>query len=159
MHLEGLKRVVELRGGLDAVRTTNPMAANLVFWCALVSIDEPALLPVTYGDAELEMDWLDNSETVTLLTHDGQQADLRDFGVDIITANLLHEVQRLSRLYAFTINHGTPGEAVTVLSYFCSVLERLLLMSRMPSNDSPVPGLSQSCRLAGCLHVRSILFG
>lgn len=155
MHLEGLKRVVELRGGLDAVRTTNPMAANLVFWCAMVSVNEPSLLPLTYGDAERDMDWLNNPDTATLLTHDGGQANLRDFGVDVVTANLLHEVQRLSRLYTSTLGYGSAHEAITVLSYLCSVLERMLQLSRSPSNDSLIPGLSQSCRLAGCLHVRN----
>jgi hypothetical protein len=45
-HLEGLKRVVEIRGGLDLIRKTNAMAANVVFWCAMVSINEPILLPL-----------------------------------------------------------------------------------------------------------------
>lgn len=32
MHIGGLKRMVALRGGLDAIRFTNPMTANIVFW-------------------------------------------------------------------------------------------------------------------------------
>ncbi|KAK5174277.1 uncharacterized protein LTR77_001357 [Saxophila tyrrhenica] len=159
MHLEGLKRVVELRGGLDNVRTTNPMAANLVFWCAMVSVNEPSLLPLTYGDATRELDWLQNPDTATLLTHDGGHANLRDFGVDVVTANVLHEVQRLSRLYTSTLNYGSTHEATTVLSYLCSVLERMLQLSQAPSNDSPIPGLSQSCRLAGCLHIFTPMSG
>lgn len=135
------------------------MAANVVFWCAMVSINEPAFLPLTYGDVEREMDWLGNPETATLLTHDGSQADLADFGVDVVTANILHEVQRLSRLYTSTLEYGTPENAVTVLSYLCSILERLLQMSRHSAEGSPVPGLSQSCRLAGCLHVFTPMSG
>ncbi|KAK5119777.1 hypothetical protein LTR85_007353 [Meristemomyces frigidus] len=159
MHLEGLKRVVELRGGLDVIRVSNAMAANVVFWCAMVSINEPTLLPLTYGDQEREMDWISNPETSTLLTHDGSQADLKEFGVDVRTANVLHEVQRLSRLYTSTIEYGTPEEAVTVLSYLCSILERLLQMGQYTVEDSPIPGLSQSCRLAGCLHVFTPMSG
>lgn len=128
------------------------MAANVVFWCAMVSVNEPTLLPLTYGD-HWEMDWISNQESATLLTHDGSEADLTEFGVDLPTANILHEVQRLSRLYTSTVEHGTPEEAVTVLSHLCSVIERLLQMSKHSAEDSPVPGLSQSCRLAGCLHV------
>jgi len=93
MHLEGLKRVVELRGGLDAIRRTNSMAANVVFWCAMVSINEPMLLPVSYGDHERDVDWLNNPETASLLTHDGSEKDLTEYGVDVPTANILHEVQ------------------------------------------------------------------
>lgn len=158
MHLEGLKRGVEARGGLEMIRSTNPMAANLVFWCAMVSINEPGLLPLTYGDYNRDFD-LSNPETATLITHDGGEADLRDSGVDVRTANLLHEVQRLSRLYSSTLHDRTPQEAVDVLSYLCSILDRLLQMSKLPSTDSPVPGLSQSCRIAGCLHVLAPMAG
>lgn len=32
MHMNGLKRMVDIRGGLNAIRETNPMVANSVFW-------------------------------------------------------------------------------------------------------------------------------
>jgi hypothetical protein len=67
--------------------------------------------------------------------------------------------QRLSRNYTATVNNGTPEGANVILSYLCSVLERLLQMSRSPTTDSPIPGLSQSCRLAGCLHVFTPMSG
>lgn len=31
MHVEGLKRMVSIRGGLDAIRATNPVLTNLIF--------------------------------------------------------------------------------------------------------------------------------
>jgi hypothetical protein len=42
MHLDGLKRMLHIRGGLSSVRDSNPMVANSVFWsvlsfCLLVS--------------------------------------------------------------------------------------------------------------------------
>lgn len=79
--------------------------------------------------------------------------------MDVVTANILHEVQRLSRNYTATVNYGSPEEATTVLSYLCSIVERLLQMSRFPTQGSPTPGLSQSCRLAGCLHIFTPLSG
>lgn len=157
MHLDGLKRVVELRGGLDSVRSTNPMVSNLVFWCAMVSMNEPSLLPLAYGDAKMSL--LNDPSTATLLTHDGGQANLFDFGVDVVTANVLHEVQRLSKLYTSTLLYGSAEEAVRVLSQLCSILEKMLQLSKEPSADSPIPGLSQSCRLAGCLHLFTPLSG
>ena len=138
---------------LDAVRRTNAMAANVVFWCAMVSINEPNLLPFSYVDNNSSDEWLLNQETARLHTHDGGEANLGDFGVDVITANVLHEVQRLSRLYTATLEYGTPQEAITVLSYLCSILDRLMQLGKTCSEDSPVPGLSQSCRMAGVLHV------
>jgi hypothetical protein len=32
MHINGLKRMVGIRGGLQAIREMNPMLANSVFW-------------------------------------------------------------------------------------------------------------------------------
>ena len=32
MHIDGLKRMVGIRGGLNAIRETNPMVANSTFW-------------------------------------------------------------------------------------------------------------------------------
>jgi hypothetical protein len=32
MHIDGLNRMVAIRGGLGAIRETNPMVANSVFW-------------------------------------------------------------------------------------------------------------------------------
>lgn len=119
----------------------------------MVSINEPHLLPIEYGDLERDIDWLHNRETATLLTHDQSQANLEEWGVDVVTANILHEVQRLSRLYTSTVTYGTPQEAVIVLSHLCSILEKLLQLSSSRLGESDIPGLSQSCRLAGCLHV------
>lgn len=153
MHLEALKRIIEMRGGLEAIRQSNPMAANFAFWCAMVSIGEPTFLPLTYGEETSDVEWLHSADTATILTHDGGMASLADFDVDVITANVLHRVQQLSQLYTSQVESGTPREATDVLSNLCSILERLLRLSKAPSKDSPIPGLSQSCRLAGCLHL------
>lgn len=76
-----------------------------------------------------------------------------------MTANILREVQRLSRLYTSVVQYGSTEEAIEVLSYPCSILERLLQMSKSSTEDSLVPGLSQSCRLASCLHVFTPMSG
>jgi hypothetical protein len=154
MHISGLKQVVALRGGLEAIRTSSPMAANITFWISMISINEPALLPLSYGDlATPRPTWYYEREVPPLHTHSGSLVDLKAFGVDAATAGILHEVQCLSRMYTATVDYGTPAEAAGVMSHLCSIIDRLLQMSRLPSTDSPVPGLSQSCRLAGCLHV------
>jgi hypothetical protein len=102
---------------------------------------------------------LSDADSFMLSTHDGGVKDLREFGVDLVTARILHQVQHLSRSYTSTVNYGSPEQATTVLSDLCSVLEKLLQMSRFSTTDSQIPGLSQSCRLAGCLHVFSPMSG
>ena len=154
MHISGLKQVVRLRGGLEAIRASNPMVANLTFWLSMISINEPALLPLSYGSDPIP--FYHAREAQPLHTHSGALVDLRTFGVDVPTANILHEVQRLSQMYTAAVDYGTPAEATQVLSHLCSIVDRLMRMSReseAAETDSPVPGLSRSCRLAGCLHI------
>ena len=45
MHLDGLKRMLDIRGGLDAIRDTNPMIANSVFWYDNPCVTFNALTP------------------------------------------------------------------------------------------------------------------
>lgn len=32
MHVEGVKKLVHMRGGINAVRQTNPLTARMVSW-------------------------------------------------------------------------------------------------------------------------------
>lgn len=159
MHTSALKHIVDQRGGLSAIKAGNQMVANVLFWCALVAINEPALLPLTYEDALETVQPMQDEEDAYLLTHDGGEANLFDVGLDPQTAYILHEVQRLSRLYTSTLNYGSPEEAMSVLSQLCIILQRLLTLSRLSEDATETPGLSQSCRLAGVLHVLTPLAG
>lgn len=159
MHILALKHIVEQRGGLSAIKAANQLIANLLFWCALVAINEPSLLPLTYEDTLETVQQVEDEEDSYLLTHDGEEANLFDLGLDSQTAYVLHEVQRLSRLYTSTLNYGSPEEAMNVLSQLCMILQRLLTLSKHSEDATEIPGLSQSCRLAGVLHVFTPLSG
>lgn len=39
MHMDGLRRMVYIRGGLHAVREASPMTANWVFWYVVVVLE------------------------------------------------------------------------------------------------------------------------
>lgn len=159
MHRLALKHIVDQRGGLAAIKAGNSMVANLLFWCALVAINEPSLLPLTYEDALGTVEPLEVAEEASLLTHDGGEADLLDLGLDSQTAYVLHEVQRFSRLYTSTLSYGSPEQAMNILSQLCMILQRLLTLSKLSEDATEIPGLSQSCRLAGVLHVLTPLSG
>lgn len=151
MHLDGLRQIVGMRGGLEAVRANNAMAANMVYWCTMVSIGEPSLLPPSYGGVPAA-DELQHLQSTFLLTHHGTETDLAAFGLDFTTASTLHEVQQASRLYVWSLEHDSPHDSIKILSQVCVMLQKLLHISRAPMVDvSDVAGLSASCRLAGCL--------
>ncbi|KAK4495178.1 hypothetical protein PRZ48_013505 [Zasmidium cellare] len=156
MHISALKSIVDQAGGLSTIKAENPMVANVLFWCALVAINEPSLLPLKYEDV---LQTVDDTEGFSLLTHDGGEADLFDLGLDSQTAYVLHDVQRLSRLYTSTIEYGSPDQAMNVLNQLCMILQRLLTLSKLPDDATETPGLSQNCRLAGVIHVFTSLSG
>lgn len=112
MHISVLTHIVNQRGGLSAFKAENQMAAHVLFWCALVAINEPSLLSLSDEDSLDMPDQSHSTKQITLLTNDGGEADLLDLGLDPQISYVLHEVQRLPRLYTSTLIHSNPGEAM-----------------------------------------------
>ncbi|KAK6441433.1 hypothetical protein LTR95_002336 [Oleoguttula sp. CCFEE 5521] len=159
MHTAGLKQAVGIRGGLEAIRSTCSMTANFIFWISMISTHEPSLLQLGYGDLHNPPRWFHEREAQPLLTHSGNFVDLLDFGVDVPTANLLREIQRLTKLYTTALDGESAEQATNILSHLCSVIDSLFQLSREQTMDAVIPGLSQSCRLAGCLHILTPMSG
>lgn len=122
----------------------------------MVSINEPEILPLDFGDLLHQPTWL---HATSIATHDGNQLDLDQYGIDYLTSTTLHEVQRISRHYTASAHYSSPQEAICVLTQLCSILERLLQLGQMTSDQLTMPGLAQSCRLAAALHIFMPLSG
>ena len=61
------------------------------------------------------------------------------------------EVEDLSRRYITTKSYSSAEEAVTVLSHFYSVLQRLLQLTPNAGNRRPEFYISECCRYAAAL--------
>ncbi|GAB1735816.1 hypothetical protein NU219Hw_g5157t1 [Hortaea werneckii] len=158
-HLAGLKSLVKMRGGLEAIRSTNPLAANVIYWYTVVSIGEPQLLDISFGDFNRPLHWQSSDRHAMVLTHNAAWTDLRDYGVDSEVTLLLSKVQGYSIGYMTALDHGSSNEAVQLLSRLGSMIDELLQQGAPQGSDIQEPGLAQSCIIASCLHLFTPMSG
>lgn len=159
-HLQGLRKVVELRGGLPSIREQNSLVGNFVFWVAIVTGDEPSPKALDYPSYDWQsFRFARRSETLRLHTHTGAYTDLSKFGVDDTTAWILQEVQSLSEEFYTKAASGPPEEVQSLLSATCEVISTLLDLANEEVAGTPVSDLSRSCRIAGCLHIFTPMSG
>ncbi|KAK8215348.1 hypothetical protein M8818_001969 [Zalaria obscura] len=123
MHLEGLKRMVHIRGGLNALRCANALAANVVF-CpeniqALYGIG--ALLVSTRSHLCPHPALLHSRATVTAGTDDERSTYNARSSAELSVGCCIAYIHAAERLLPFAIlNDCRPGsrpEAVTHSSY------------------------------------------
>ncbi|KAI7212082.1 hypothetical protein KC333_g7315 [Hortaea werneckii] len=158
-HLAGLKNLIKMRGGLEAIRSSSPLAANVIYWYTVVSIGEPQLLDISFGDFNRPLHWQSSDSHAKVLTHNAAWTDLRDYGVDTEVTLLLSKVQGYSIGYMAALDHGSSQEAVQLLSRLCSIIDELLQQGTPQGSDIREPGLAQSCRIASCLHLFTPMSG
>ncbi|KAF4624750.1 hypothetical protein G7Y89_g13423 [Cudoniella acicularis] len=171
MHINGLKRMIELRGGLDAIRQTNPMVANTVFWIFTVAIYEipylnfdPTLPLFTPSEYNLSF-----SPTTTPTSHSndcgpkynnsGVREGLISLGLDHNIASIVVSIQRISQLVPSNSAYPTASTSLTILTRMCTISHLLSLPPLVPSENegeragNQTAALSETTRLATLLHV------
>ncbi|KAI7493322.1 hypothetical protein KC367_g8643 [Hortaea werneckii] len=158
-HLAGLKNLIKMRGGLEAIRSANPLAANVIYWYTVVSMGEPQVLDISFGDFNRPLHWQFSDRHAKVLTHDAAWTDLRIYGVDAEVTLLLSTIQGYSIGYMAALDHGSSKEAVQLLSRACSIIDELLQQRTPRASDAGEPGLAQSCRIASCLHLFTPMSG
>ena len=121
---------------------------------SLVAINELDLIPLDLGTTSPQSQY-----PSTGLSHEG--LNFTDLGVDRATTDVMLEVEDLSRRYTPPDSYSSAEEATTVLSQFCSVLQRLLskLAPASYNDKSWEFRISESCRYAAALHVFTPLSG
>ncbi|KAH7351269.1 hypothetical protein BKA65DRAFT_255223 [Rhexocercosporidium sp. MPI-PUGE-AT-0058] len=182
MHMDGLKRMVDIRGGLNAIRQTNAMVANSVFWIFVVAMYEipypafdrnlPAFAPHEHNlhipivperlDVHSHFSDIDPSLSVATTSRS------TDMSIDLIApdlanpvASVLISIQHVSHLVPTNDAYPTAATSSVVLTRMCTLLSHLLsLTPRDLQSSSVAPGavqpsylLSECTRLALLLHV------
>ncbi|KAF2235640.1 hypothetical protein EV356DRAFT_444661 [Viridothelium virens] len=126
MHMEGLKRMVNARGGLDALRVSSPMAANIAFWMSMIASNQVRSLPLAY---EFEGQFHDFPGSVVFSHVDPELYDATE------TRNMiLKEANHMSHMFTITVT-------------------TLFQLSPRPETDPVISRLLESCRYAAVLHV------
>lgn len=134
MHIEGLKRMVKIRGGLGAIRSTNPMLANLIFGTSMTVMTEPQFPPGVKKPQPCRD--LPNS------TSDTPLFEFESLGVSTAHAKIMREIKFMTN----AVSLHWPANATP--NYCSDVLVRLLYLPQ-PVDDGPlVASISECCRLA-----------
>jgi len=182
MHLEGLKRILGIRGGLGSVRDSNPMVANSVFSSvqsllacfeilntsirafavALYEVPYPNLDPILPPFQPSDHGLISPSED-HLVSHfqefgpqqeSLQALEFQSLGVDQNVALVVNSVQHVSQLVP-THSYPTAFTSLVILTRMCNLLSYLLSIQPI-LNDSLryyATLVSESMRLSTLLHV------
>ncbi|EPE27424.1 Zn2/Cys6 DNA-binding protein [Glarea lozoyensis ATCC 20868] len=144
MHMDGLKTMIDLRGGLQAIRLSGPMVANLIFWMFVVSMYESEYPPL---DPELPLYLGSISQFEDIAPLHDQSIDLTAMGLGEPVASVLISIQHVSQLVPSSTAYPTAATSLTILSRTCALLSHLLSIPPQASF------ISEAARFATLLHV------
>ncbi|KAJ3550272.1 hypothetical protein NM208_g61 [Fusarium decemcellulare] len=146
-HIEGVKRMVGVRGGINQVRLTSPLTARMIAWVSMLVTRAPQF--PTQDDFGLGdgvgpiFQWL-------LVPTDLDPEDEAVFALDIDTA-LADILIRLRRLFH---TPEDPSLSTTDLhDLTCFVVHRLLLLGPLVSENLTHSATSESLRHALALYM------
>ncbi|OAL39775.1 hypothetical protein AYO20_00687 [Fonsecaea nubica] len=160
IHVSGLKQMLEVRGGLESIRMSNPTIANMLFcmFIATADVDFPSCDAQAVVQRPL---WFYQSLHATHDLHDthvdGLNPSPLDFhahGVLAEYAELMLNIRMLAMTYQTAQDCSSATEYQGVLTFLCATLQRLLTL--------PVPDLltgsyertiTAACRHALIIHV------
>ncbi|KAM0273230.1 hypothetical protein ACHAQH_008366 [Verticillium albo-atrum] len=145
-HVEGVKKLVELRGGINAVRQTSPLTARMVSWASMLIMGHPQFdtqNDVGIGDGIPPIpEW--QMESATLGDH---LIDLSSYEIDDAVSNVINRLRNV-----FQKAQHAPFSTTRLHDLTCFVVHRLLLSKPDPSEASSSP-LNECIRYATILYM------
>ncbi|RJE25106.1 hypothetical protein PHISCL_02577 [Aspergillus sclerotialis] len=132
MHVEGVKRLVRMRGGISAVRQTSPLTARMVSWVSMLIMGHPQFS--TQNDAGIGdgippiPEW--QLDTTTL------HNDIPDISNDYVDYEVKNVLLRLRN--AFQRAQQIPFSTTQLHDLTCFVVHRLLLSASDTTNPEPL---------------------
>ncbi|KUJ12249.1 uncharacterized protein LY89DRAFT_673249 [Mollisia scopiformis] len=142
MHIQGLKRMVALRGGLHTIRSTNHMLANLIFGISLTVTTELQFFP------ETPLEPLASDDPIELAHEPHLAQDPRLFRLDNVGLSRDHvQVFKVLRYNTNRADIEWPDNAAPTK---CSDIMARMMALPIPVDEGPViASISESSRLAG----------
>ncbi|GAB1318349.1 hypothetical protein MFIFM68171_08559 [Madurella fahalii] len=123
MHVNGVKRLVDLRGGINAVRQTSPLTARMVSWVSMLIMGHPQF--ETQDDAGIGHgippipEWQLNSPAVQ------DPPELGGLGIDEEVRNVFIRLRNV-----FQAAERIPFTSTQLHDLTCFVIHRLLRLAR-----------------------------
>ncbi|KAL9066788.1 MAG: hypothetical protein Q9157_007027, partial [Trypethelium eluteriae] len=150
MHMDGLNRMIIVRGGLNAIRKSNAMVANIVF-CMFIAADEA--FPTLDLESQQETPgWYLESLP---LVEQREYLDLEDCGVASEFASVMKGIRLLAQCYQTADDTDSAEHYLSVLSFLCSSMQRIVSLPPPQSEDVDVYHVTEACRSAMVVHVFS----
>ncbi|KGO36364.1 Protein of unknown function DUF3468 [Penicillium expansum] len=146
MHVNGLKRLVDMRGGINAVRQTSPLTARMVSWVSMLIMGHPQF--ETQDDFGIgdgippTSEWQFDSTAL-----DDQLFDLSTIEVEYAVKNVFN---RLRNIFQRARNITFPATQLHDLT--CFVIHRLLL-SAPATTIPPTSPMTESIRYGIILYM------
>ncbi|PQE30907.1 C6 zinc finger domain-containing protein [Rutstroemia sp. NJR-2017a WRK4] len=169
MHMAGLSRMVDLVGGLNAIRERNPMIANSVFWTFTVAMYElpypcfdptlPEFYPADHNlslveNARIYSHFQDFAPDLNNPTLASMQAS--DFNLTEPIATARYSIQHVSHLVPKHSTYPTASTSLVILTRICTILSHLQSIAPsapLPASTDPQILMTESTRLALLLHI------
>ncbi|KAI9658306.1 MAG: hypothetical protein M1821_002439 [Bathelium mastoideum] len=150
MHIDGLKRMVIVRGGLGAIRMSNAMVANIVF-CMFIAADE------AFPTIDLEV----KDEKPHWYSQRLPQVEQRDYldleacGVALEFAAVMKDVRLLAQCYQTADDTDSAEHYLSVLSFLCASMQRIVSLPSPQLEEPDCYHFTEACRSAMIVHVFS----
>ncbi|KAG0160173.1 Fungal transcriptional regulatory protein, N-terminal [Penicillium digitatum] len=139
MHVNGLKKLVDMRGGINAVRQTSPLTARMVSWVSMLIMGHPQFETQDdfgIGDGIPPIpEWQFDSTVL-----DDQLFDLSNIEVEYAVKNVLSRLRSI-----FHRVRNMPFQATQLHDLTCFVIHRLLLSAPATTISLPSP-ITESIR-------------
>ncbi|PTB65062.1 hypothetical protein BBK36DRAFT_1121534 [Trichoderma citrinoviride] len=156
MHIEGVKRLVSIRGGIDELKRRSPLTARMVSWVSMLVMESPQF--PTKDDAG-DGDGISAIPQWQLASADAEgQHETLDTSLDTlkITPPMINILSRLRRILHLTWHSSLDNTQLHDLT--CFVVHRLLLLP--PLTDTNADADTNPVQLAAseCLRYAIALY-
>ncbi|KAK3386158.1 hypothetical protein B0H63DRAFT_501667 [Podospora didyma] len=150
MHVDGVKKLVTLRGGINAVRQTSPLTARMISWVSMLIMGYPQFETQDdggVGDGIPPVPEWQLLDPITLLNN---RLELSDLDIDYTVRNVLVRLRAV-----FKRAERVPFPAARLHDLTCFVIHRLLLSAPGPE-DPPLSPATECIRYGTILYMFTI---
>lgn len=156
--------MVSIRGGLNAIRDSNPIVANMTFWqVCMVSGQRNQKLILTRRTAmtvandlsfiHIQYDVNQVPNKLWLPVSEPGRFRFEDVGLSSDLAHLMYQTDALSQRFGSIYHSTSVAETMLVNNAMSQTVQSLLATTLSRSSVILVAAISNACRMAAILHI------
>ncbi|RDW57214.1 hypothetical protein BP5796_12664 [Coleophoma crateriformis] len=153
VHIDGVKRMVTVRGGLTKVRETSPLTARMVAWVSMLVTGSPQFDTqddAGQGDGVYAIpQW---QYSISMETKNPKLVDLDVLGLDPTIGNIIHRLRSVFDLFQ-TLETPVTLSTTDLHDLACFTLHRMLSLPPLIGQDSLATNTSECFRYGVSLYM------